>query len=139
MRVVVEWKYADSRRSGSGWRALGLMLLLIQTRTQTPSVNDCTTFPKMSTYSLTLSPRKLKTSRPSSSFSIPLLRGLAYWPAIRPILTTGRRPPQIRMREKLRIKPIFAVIFSCGQIDPKYGGERQIGVSRFVSSLLYES
>ena len=45
---------------------------------------------------------KLKTCRPSPSFSYELL-GLAYWPAIRPMRTTGKRAPQMSTREKERI------------------------------------
>jgi len=55
---------------------------------------------------------KLKTCRPSPSFSYELLLGLAYWPAIRPMRTTGKRAPQIRTREKERMSPIFEEMFS---------------------------
>ena len=48
----------------------------------------------------------------SPTFSVGLLRGFAYCPAIRPIRTTGVRAPQMRIKEKERINPIFAVIFS---------------------------
>lgn len=48
----------------------------------------------------------------SPTFSIGLLRGFAYCPAMRPIRTTGVRAPQMRIREKERISPIFAVMFS---------------------------
>jgi hypothetical protein len=56
---------------------------------------------------------KLKTCRPSPSFSYELLLGLAYCPAIRPMRTTGKRAPQIRTREKERMSPIFEEMFSC--------------------------
>ena len=56
---------------------------------------------------------KLGTSL-SPIFSVGLLRGFAYCPAMRPIRTTGIRAPHIRIREKERISPIFAVMFSYG-------------------------
>ena len=56
---------------------------------------------------------KLGTSL-SPIVSVGRLRGFAYCPAMRPIRTTGIRAPQIRIKEKERINPIFAVMFSCG-------------------------
>ena len=50
----------------------------------------------------------------SPIFSVGLLRGFAYCPAMRPIRITGVREPQMRIREKERINPIFAVMFSYG-------------------------
>lgn len=50
----------------------------------------------------------------SPTFSVGLLRGFAYCPDMRPIRTTGVRAPQMRIREKERINPTFAVMFSYG-------------------------
>ena len=74
--------------------------------------------------------RKFKTSL-SPIFSVWLLLGFAYCPAIRPTRssykgklhgqqrarmeqrTTGMRAPQTRMRENERMSPILAAILSC--------------------------
>jgi hypothetical protein len=42
--------------------------------------------------SLTMSPRYAGSSTPSR-VSVPVLRGFAYWPPIRPTLTTGTDAP----------------------------------------------
>lgn len=63
--------------------------------------------------------RKLNTSRPSDRRSVWLERGFANWPAMRPILTTGTRAPQIRIRENDKINPILFEIFSyLALLDP---------------------
>jgi hypothetical protein len=61
--------------------------------------------------------RKLRTSLPSGSRSVLLDRGLANCPAIRPMRTTGMRPPQIRIREKDKISPILLDMFSCTGVN----------------------
>lgn len=52
-----------------------------------------------------------------STFSVPLERGLAYCPAMRPIRTTGRRIPQIMISENWRMSPSLWRIFCCRSVS----------------------
>lgn len=87
---------------------------------------------------MTLSPRKLATTRPSSRVSVPLLLGLAYCPAMRPIRTMGTRAPQTRISENERMSPILAVIFSYTHGKDKYKREVQERKLRAEATESYE-